>query len=86
MVYIKGKFVSAEQVDKKGYKYLEVAVENEKSLKYPHLVKCQPDLDYTQLVDKNGIITLEGLYVSCWNDRDKKYGPKGINYSYSNKA
>lgn len=86
MVFIKGRFISAELKENKGYHFLEVAIENERSLRYPHLVKCSVDYDYTKDVDKSGIITIGPLYVSSWNDRIKKYSPAGVTYSYSNKS
>lgn len=86
MIYIKGKFLSAVEKDNKGYKYLEVAIENEKSLRYPHFVKCSVGYDYLKDIDKNGIMTLGPLYVSSWSDRVKKFSPVGVNYSYSSKS
>ena len=86
MVYIKGQFLSAENRDNKGYKYLEIAVENEKSLRYPHIIKCPLDYNYKKDIDKNGVMTIGALYVSCWSERLKKFSPIGVNYSFSNKA
>lgn len=87
MIYVKGKFISAEPVEtKSGYEYLQLAIENELYLKYPHLVQCVPNLDYSKYIDKDGIITLSGLYVSTWSDRLKKYTPIGVKISYSSKA
>lgn len=86
MVYIKGQFLSAENRDNKGYKYLELAVENEKSMRYPHIIKCSLDYNYKKDIDKNGVITVGPLYCSSWSDRLKKFSPIGVNYSYSNKA
>jgi len=77
MIIVKGKLITTEEKENKGYKYTNLYIDSGNVL-FPHIVKVRKGEDYQKYIDKNSMTELP-LYLDCWDDRAKKFSPKGVN-------